>query len=355
MTLARAHRFNSDNYAGAHPEVIAALAAANEGHAPGYGDDPWTEDLRTVMREHFGEDARTYPVLTGTGANVVSLAAMLPRWAAVITPETSHLNVDENAAPERLAGLKLLTVPTPDGKLTAELIDRHTHALGDPHRAQPMAISIAQPTELGTVYSLAELRSLVAHAHALGLLVHMDGARIANAAAALGATLREMTSDIGVDVVTAGGTKNGIIIGEAVIVLEPEGSAGIEYVRKYTAQLGSKLRFVSAQLLALYGTDLWLHSAAHANAMAARLGAHLDDLIATGKAPGLAVTQAVETNAVFAVIPEAIREPLRDEFGFYDWDAARGEVRLMCSFDTTERDVDDFAHALADAISDRTD
>ncbi|GAA2521600.1 threonine aldolase family protein [Rarobacter incanus] len=345
MDASSARRFNSDNYAGAHPEVLAALVQANSGHQPGYGDDPWTTRLREVVRGHFGEAAQAYPVLTGTGANVVSLAAMLPRWGSVITPASSHLNVDENAAPERMAGIKLLTVDTPDGKLTPAHLDEFTENVGDPHRAQPLAISIAQPTELGTVYRIDELRALVERAHALGMAVHIDGARLANAAAALGATLGEITTAVGADVVTLGGTKNGIIAGEVIVVLDPAAGEGIEFVRKFSAQLASKMRFVSAQLVALYGSDLWLRSAAAANAAAARLRAGLDRAIAQGLLPGVELTQASDTNAVFAVIPERVREELRARFGFYDWNPAIGEVRLMCSFDTTDGDVDEFVAA----------
>jgi threonine aldolase len=351
--------FASDNYAGAHPEVIDAIAAANVGHAVSYGADPWTAELQDVVRAHFGDQAVAYPVFNGTGANVVALASLVPRWGAVVTTATAHVNVDENGAPERVAGIKLLPVPTPDGRLTPELLDREAWGWGDAHRAQPLAVSVSQASELGTVYPVDALRELADHAHHLGMRVHVDGARLANAAAHLGVGLGELTTEVGVDVVPLGGTKNGLVLGEAVVVLDPSAVDGVEYVRKMTMQLGSKLRFVSAQLTALYGTDLWLRSATHANAMATRLRSGLEQAIAgagdVGRRLDLDVTQPTESNAVFAALPRAAADVVRERFRFYDWDDRRDdgrvEVRWMCAWDTTEADVDAFVDAVVDALS----
>ena len=337
--------FASDNYAGAHPEVLAAIAAANEGHQVAYGEDVYTRRLQEVMAAHFGAGVEVFPVFNGTGANVVGLQSMLPRWGAVICAQTAHINTDENAAPERVAGLKLLPVPTPDGKLTPELIDREAWGWGDEHRAQPLAVSITQTTELGTAYTPAEIRAIADHAHARGMSVHLDGARIANAAAHLGLTLREFTTDAGVDLLSFGGTKNGLLFGEAVVVLNPEVTQGLTYLRKLNMQLTSKMRFVSAQLIALLTDDLFLRSAAHANAMAARLRG------AVSEVPGVTITQPTESNAVFAILPPGVADRVREQFRFYDWNPGTGEVRWMCAFDTTEADVDAFAVAIREAIT----
>ncbi|MHA7134291.1 threonine aldolase family protein [Oerskovia turbata] len=361
------HSFASDNYAPAHPAMLGALSAANVGHAGAYGADPWTERLQEVVRGHFGERAVAFPVFNGTGANVVSLASMLPRWGAVVTSEHAHIHQDENAAPERVGGIKLLTVPAPDGRLTPAAVDRFVGDLGDQHRAQPLVVSITQSTELGTVYSSEEIRAISDRAHAAGMRVHLDGARLANAAAALGASLRELTTDAGVDVVSFGGTKNGLLFGEAVVVLDPGAAQGVEFVRKMTMQLASKTRFVSAQLTALLTDGLWRANAAHANAMAARLRAALEPVATTGEGPdggaratssGLAFSQPTQANAVFAVLPRVVAERLRADFAFYDWapaapdasGAERVEVRWMCSWDTRAEDVDAFATAIRAAL-----
>ncbi|WP_255491860.1 MULTISPECIES: low specificity L-threonine aldolase [unclassified Actinotalea] len=337
--------FASDNYAGAHPEILQALVDANGGHQVSYGEDVYTARLREVMAAHLGREVEVFPVFTGTGANVLSLQAMLPPWGAVVCSENAHIHTDENGAPERVAGIKLLTVPTPDAKLTPELVDRQAWGWGDEHRAQPLVVSLTQTTELGTCYTPDELRALCDHAHSLGMRVHLDGARLANAAATLGVPLRALTTDVGVDVLSFGGTKNGLLGAEAVVVLNPEAAQGLPYLRKMNMQLGSKMRFLSAQLVALLEGDLWLRSAQHANAMALRLRDAVVPL------PGVEVVQRVESNAVFAALPVGAADRLRERFRFYDWNRARGEVRWMCAFDTTEADVDAFATALREELA----
>ena len=338
--------FGSDNYAGVHPEVLEALVAANGGHQTAYGADQYTRRLTAVLSERFGRDVDCYPVFTGTGANVIALQAMSPPWGAVICSESAHINTDENAAPERIGRLKLLSVPTPDGKLTPELVARRVGGRGDEHRAQPSVVSITQSTELGTCYTPEETAALCDQAHELGLRVHLDGARLANAAATLGASLAELTA--GVDVVCLGGTKNGALGAEAVVVLEPSAVQGLGYLRKIDMQLASKMRFVSAQLLALFDGDLWLRSASHSNAMARRLGEALAGL-------GVPIVQPIEANAVFAVMPAEAAGRLRERFVFYDWDGRPGLVRLMCAFDTTADDVDRFAAAVSAELGLRPD
>ncbi|WP_077488666.1 threonine aldolase family protein [Sinomonas mesophila] len=337
--------FASDNYSGAHPEILAALAAANGGHQTAYGEDQYTERLQEAMSGLFGDGVEAFPVFNGTGANVLSLQSLLPRWGAVVCAATAHINVDENGAPERVGGIKLLAVPAADGKLTPELIDREAWGWGDEHRAQPLAVSITQTTELGTRYSVEEVRAIAEHAHSLGMSVHMDGARLANAVVGLGVPVREFTRDAGVDVLSFGGTKNGMLFGECVVALNPDAARGLTYLRKMNMQLASKMRFVSAQFLALLEDGLWLRSAAHANAMAARLRAAVEGI------DGVEPTQPTESNGVFAILPEGVADRLRGRFRFYDWDPGRREVRWMCSFDTTEQDVDAFAAALREELA----
>ncbi|BFV60323.1 low specificity L-threonine aldolase [Kitasatospora sp. CMC57] len=336
--------FASDNYAGVHPEILAALAVANGGHQVAYGEDQYTEHLQEVFRKHFGERADAYPVFNGTGANVVALQALLPRWGAVIAAESAHINVDECGAPEKIAGLKLLTVPTPDGKLTPELIDLQAWGWGDEHRAQPLAVSITQNTELGTVYTAEEIKAICDHAHEHGMLVHLDGSRIANAAAALGLPLRAFTTDAGVDVLSFGGTKNGLLLGEAVVVLNPEKVRNLKFLRKMSMQLASKMRFVSVQFEALLSGDLWLRNASHSNAMAQRLATAVEGI------DGVQLVRPVQANAVFALLPREVSERLQKRYRFYFWNEQTGEVRWMTAFDTTEADIDAFAAAIAEEL-----
>jgi threonine aldolase len=340
--------FASDNYAGVHPEVLAAIADANGGHQIAYGEDAYTARLQQVVREHVGAPAaEVFPVFNGTGANVTALTALMPRWGAVIATSTAHIHTDEAGAPERVSGLKLLTVPTPDGKLTPELIATEAWGWGDEHRPQPLAVSITQTSELGTLYTPAEVRAIADFAHEHGMALHMDGARIWNAAAALGTDLAAFTADAGVDILSLGGTKNGLLGAEAVVALDPSRAEGLIYLRKMNMQLASKMRFMSAQLLALFEGGLGLASAGHANAMAARLRGALEQSISTGSisgssTTGLSFSQATEANAVFAVLPNDVADRIRARARFYDWDRAAGQVRWMTAWDTTEADVDAF-------------
>ncbi|MGB3414722.1 MAG: low specificity L-threonine aldolase [Microbacteriaceae bacterium] len=340
--------FASDNYAGAHPEILQAIAEANTGHEGSYGADSYTERLQSLTRNLFGESAVAYPVLTGTGANVVGLQAMQSRWGAVICAASAHINTDENGAPERVGGMKLLPVSAPDGKLTPELIDHEAWGFGEEHRAQPEVVSISQVSELGTVYSVNELRAISDHCKHLGLKLHMDGARIANAAASLGKSFAELTSDIGVDVLSFGGTKNGLLFGELIVAMTPNVVDGVGYLRKIAMQNLSKSRYISAQFLALYGTPLGLESATHANNMAQRLRSALE----VDEIPGLEFTQPTQANTIFARLPPGVADRIRQHYGFYDWDA-QGQVRWMCSFDTTEAEVDDFAAAIIQKLKDK--
>ncbi|HEY8478508.1 MAG TPA: low specificity L-threonine aldolase [Spirillospora sp.] len=340
-----ARGFASDNQASVHPEILAALAACNDGHQPAYGDDDVTARLREIVKRRFGDRAEVYPVFNGTGANVVSLQALSERWSAVICPETAHVNTDECGAAELIGGLKFVTAPTEDGKLTPAQVEALAKDADDVHRRRPAVVSITQSTELGTVYTAGEITAIAAAAHERGLSLHVDGARIANAAASLGVPLRAITTDAGVDVLSFGGTKNGLLLGEAVVVLNPDAVRGVEYLRKASMQLASKMRYVSAQLVALLEGDLWLRNAAHANAMAARLAD------AARAVPGVEIVRPVEANAVFAILPRDAADRLRKRFPFYTWDEETGEVRWVCSFDTTEEDVDAFAAALAAELS----
>jgi len=335
--------FASDNYAPAHPEVLAAIADANSGHAVPYGADPWTARAEELLRAHFGEQARSYLVFNGTGANVLCFRALCRPWESVVCAASAHVNIDEGGAPERIAGVKLHALATPDGKLTPELVATQLGRKGDEHVVQPRVITVTQSTELGTRYSPDELAALADFAEDNDLLLHVDGSRLANAAAALGVPLRAIASDAGVDAVSFGGTKNGLLVGEAVVMLRPGLGDGMAYLRKQTLQLASKGRFLAAQFIALLEGDLWLRSAAHANAMAARLARALSD------APGVQITQPVQANGVFAILPPAATAALQRDWHFYTWDEATGEVRWMCSWDTTPDEVDAFATAIRGA------
>jgi threonine aldolase len=343
--------FASDNYAGVHPEVLTALADANGGHQISYGEDLYTERLHEVMRSEFGDRAEVFPVFNGTGANVVALTSLVPRWGAVVATSTAHIHTDEGGAPEKATGLKLYTVPTPDGKLTPELIATEAWGWGDEHRAQPLAVSITQTTELGTLYTPTEVRAIADWAHANGMALHMDGARIWNAAAALGVPFRAFTADAGVDILSFGGTKNGLLGAEAIVVIDPSRVDGMVFLRKTSMQLASKMRFMSAQLLALFEGGLGLRSARHANEMAARLRSALDSGVADGTITGLSFSQVTQANAVFGILANDAADRIRERVRFYDWDRALGQVRWMCAFDTTEADVDAFVAVIREELA----
>jgi threonine aldolase len=335
--------FASDNYAGAHPDVLGAIAAANHGHAVAYGADPWTARAQEVLKTHFGQQAESLLVFNGSGANVVCLRLACRPWEAAICAAGAHVNVDEGGAPESVGGIKLLPVPTPDGKLTPEQVEAQLRRLGDEHAVQPSVVTITQSTELGTRYAPEEVAALAETAHRRGLRLHVDGARLANAAAGLQSDLRTITTDAGVDLLSLGGTKNGMVLGEAVVLLDPALAQGAPYLRKQSLQLASKGRFLAAQFVAMFEGDLWRRSAAHANAMAIRLAGRLRQV------PAIAITQQVQANGVFAILPTAAADAVRPTWPFYTWDPGTGEARLMCSWDTTAEEVDAFAQALAQA------
>jgi threonine aldolase len=337
--------FASDNNAGVHARVWDALRSADRGHAVAYGDDVYTETAVRLFRERFGAAAEVFFVFGGTGANVSALASVTRPFQAVVCAESAHVNVDECGAPERFAGCKLVDLPTPDGKLRPEQVEPLLARLGDQHHVQPRVVSVSQATELGTVYTAGELTRLAEFAHGRGMLLHVDGARLANAAAHLDASLKELTADAGVDVLSFGGTKNGMMYGEAVVFFDPALAEGFRFVRKQCAQLPSKMRFVAAQFTALLGGDLWRETAAHANRMAQALAAGLRAL------PRVRVTRAVESNAVFALLPRECVPRVQERFFFYVWNEQTSEVRLMCSFDTTEEDVAELLAAVKEAVS----
>lgn len=347
-TRAEAHprNFGSDNWAGAHSEVIAAIAEANVGHAPGYGGDPWTARFHDIMAGHFGPDAQAFPVFNGTGANVLALQSALPRWAAVITAASAHINYDETGAPEKVGGLKIIGTPALDGKLTPEIVESAVIGRGNEHNAQPLAVSISESTEWGTTYTADEIAALARAAHDQGMILHVDGSRLGNAAAFLDCGLGDLTIATGADILSLGGTKNGLLGAEAVVVLNPEIGQGMRFLRKMNLQLASKMRFLSAQLNALYEGDLWRSSAGHANDMARRLAGSLAEVEATGSVPGLAVVAKVESNVVFVRMPAEVAARARQRFAFANWPLEPDIVRLMCAFDTTAEDVDALVAAI---------
>lgn len=337
--------FASDNYAGIHPAVLEAISQANVGHEVAYGEDSVTAEFDSLVRELFGPNAQGFPVFNGTGANVVALQAATKRWEAVICVESAHINVDEGGAPEKMAGLKLWTVPTSDGKLTVELAASQIFDMGVVHRAQPGVISITQTTEMGTLYQIDEIRALADLAHENGLLLHLDGARISNAAAALGKSFKEFTTDAGVDLVSMGGTKIGALAAEAVIVTDTSSARGkalaeaMPFLRKTSMQLSSKMRFMSAQLIALFENNaaLAIENATRANSMAKLL--HEGVVKIAAENASVSVENPAEANAVFPVLPKEITQRLQQQYRFYVWNQETGQVRWMCSWDTTEDDV----------------
>jgi threonine aldolase len=349
--------FASDNYAGVHPAVMAAMAAVNEGHEVAYGEDSVTARFDELVRELFGPDAVGFPIFNGTGANVVALQAATKRWEAVICASSAHINVDEGGAPEKMAGLKLWTVPSSTGKLTPEQVESQIFDMGVVHRAQPGVVSITQTTEMGTLYQVDEIRAIAEVTHRHGLLLHLDGARISNAAAALGMSFKQFTTDAGVDLVSLGGTKIGAMAAEAVIVTDASTARGREladampFLRKTSMQLASKMRFMSAQLNALFENqaELALTNARHANAMASRL---YDGVVRIAQAhPEVSVENKAEANAVFPVLPDWLTERLQQDYRFYVWNQETGQVRWMCAWDTTVEDVDGLLAKLEQSLS----
>jgi len=329
--------FASDNNSGAHPQILAAIAAANEGHVRAYGDDAFTSGALNKIQALFRGPSEVFFVFNGTGANVLALSAMTEPHHAVLCTENAHIHVDECGAPERFTGCKLVTTPTTDGKLTPTLCDRLYRGVGDQHHVQPRVVAVSQSTELGTLYSPAELKALADWAHKRDMFLYVDGARIANAAAALGVSLQQMLEGSGVDAFSFGGTKNGILFGEAVVFLNPELAAGFRFRRKQGMQLGSKMRFLSCQFEALLTNDLWLENARHANAMAKLLEKEMSGI------PGVRITQKVEANGVFAEIPREATAKLQAKSFFYVWNETTNEVRWLTSWDTTPEDIQAFA------------
>jgi threonine aldolase len=349
--------FASDNYAGIHPAVLEAIGKVNVGHQVAYGEDGETSRFQQVVKELFGPNAEGFPVFNGTGANVIALQAATQRWEAVICVESAHIHADEGGAPEKMAGLKLWTVPSPTGKLTVELAKSQLFDLGFVHRAQPGVISITQTTEMGTLYQPEEIRALADLAHENGLLLHLDGARLSNAAAALGLSFADFTTNVGVDLVSLGGTKIGALAAEAVVVTDTSTavgealSAALPFLRKTSMQLASKMRFISCQLNALFedGAKVAIENAKHANAMAARLFDGISEIAAAH--PEVSMPNRAEANAVFPILPPHITELLQQHYRFYVWNQASGQVRLMCAFDTTESDVDGLLAKLRELLA----
>lgn len=336
--------FASDNYAGIHPDILKALIDANKGHEKAYGNDSYTQKAIELFKHYFGNEIDVYFVLTGTAANVLGLQALLHSYQAIICAESAHINVDECGAPEKYTGSKLLTIPTPDGKLTVDLIKNQLLSLGDQHRAQPKVISITQATELGTLYTPEEIKALTDFAHANNMYVHMDGARFCNAAATLNLSFAALTKDVGIDLLSFGGTKDGMMLGEAIIFFNKELSKDFKYIRKQGMQLVSKMRFIAAQFIALLSNDLWLKNAQLANAMAQLLAQEV------AKIPQVTISRKIQANAVFALVDPKIVPVLQEKYFFYVWDEISSEVRWMKSFDTTKEDIMDFVACIEEAI-----
>jgi threonine aldolase len=336
--------FASDNNAGVHPDILKAISAANQGHVVGYGDDAYTHSAQALFKEQLGEDIEVFFVFNGTAANCLSLKALTNSYHAVICAEGAHIYVDECGAPEKFTGCKLVPVPAKNGKLTVEAVQSAYHGVGDEHHVQPKVISITQATEVGTVYRPNEIRALAEFAHDHGMFLHVDGARIANAVAAQGLTLKQATRDLGIDVLSFGATKNGALGAEAVVFFNPELAANFKFYRKQGMQLASKMRFISAQFEALFAGDLWLQNARHANRMAQLLKREVS------KIPQVKIIYNVEANGVFAQIPGKAIAKLQKRYFFYVWNESQSVVRWMCSWDTTADDVKQFAGFLRRSV-----
>ena len=336
--------FASDNNSGVHPRILEAIIRANDNHAVGYGDDPWTGQAVAKLKEVFGQSASPYLVFNGTGANSVALQAVTRPFNSILCAETAHINVDECGAPARMSGCSVIPIATPDGKLTPELIKPHLRNFGFCHHSQPKAVYISQVSELGTVYTINEVRAIADLLHGYDMYLHMDGARLANACAYLGCSMKELTVDAGVDILSFGGTKNGMMMGEAVIVFRPELTEALPYIRKQSAQLASKLRYMSAQFLPYLEGNLWLENAEHANRCAKRLADVLSEF------PDVHITQKVESNQLFFTIPTEPLKKLQERYFFYMWNEAINEARFVTSWDTTEEDIDDLEAYLREIL-----
>src|ERR1022692_801751 len=336
--------FASDNNAGVHPAILEAIAWANQGHVVAYGDDDYTRSAIKKFEEHFGSDIAVFFTFNGTGANVLSLQALTRSFHSVLCSDYAHIYTDECGAPEKHTGCKLIPLPHQNGKITLDSVRHAYHGIGDEHHSQPRVISLTQSTEMGTVYQPEEIQALARFAHEHGMFLHVDGARVANAAASLGQTLRQATRDLGVDVLSFGGTKNGILGGEAVVFFNRKLSADFLYLRKQGMQLASKMRFIAAQFEALLTNGLWQRSAEHSNRMARQLEAELRRI------PQVRVVWKVDANGVFAQIPRPAVQKIKDRYFFYMWIEEECIVRWMCSFDTTEEDVKEFAKVVAEAV-----
>ena len=332
-----ARSFASDNNAGVHPDVLRAMSEVNKGHTVGYGDDPYTDSAVKAFKKHFGEDIEVFFVFNGTAANCLSLKAVTESYHAVICAEAAHIYVDECGAPEKFTGCKLVPVPTENGKMTVNAVAAAYHGVGDEHHVQPRVISITQATEVGTVYKPQEVEELARFAHERDMFLHVDGARIANAAASLGVGLRDTTRECGVDVLSFGATKNGAVGAEAVVFFDRKLPANFKFYRKQGMQLASKMRFIAAQFEAMLSDDLWLRNARHSNAMAQLLKSEIS------KIPQVKIVYEVEANGVFAQIPRHAIKKVQERYFFYVWNEAESVVRWMCSWDTTEDDVKQFA------------
>jgi len=337
--------FGSDNHSGVSPEVIDTIIRVNSEHALAYGDDEYCKAAERIFKKHFGEHARVFFAFNGTGCNTLCLDAMMRSHEAVVCASTAHINVDECGAPQRIIGCRLLTVETPDGKLTPELVKTQLHGFGFEHHSQPKVVSITQPTELGTLYSIEEIKALADFAHSYNMYLHIDGARLANAAVALNTSFSAMTTDLGVDAVSFGGTKNGLMMGEAVLLLNPELAPDFKYRRKQAMQLCSKMRFIAAQFEAYFENELWKRNATHSNRMAQLLYNKVKDV------DGVEVVYPVQANGVFARLPRKVWKELQQHCFFYDWDEDDNVVRWMCSFDTTEQDIDSFVAKLKELMT----
>ncbi len=325
--------FASDNNSGIHPDILRAIEASNVGHAVGYGEDEYTEKARMLFRKEFGETTEIFFTLTGTGANILSIQSACQSFHSILCAETAHIHTDECGSPEKFTGSKLIPIPSVNGKVSPSELKKKLHGFNTEHHSQPGLLSISQVTEMGTVYTTDEIKELADMVHQHGIFLHMDGARISNAAVSLGMNFREFTVDAGVDILSFGGTKNGLMLGEAVLIFQTRLALHTKYYRKQAAQLFSKMRFVSAQFIPYLQDEIWKINATHSNKMARLLAGMVSEF------KEIKITQKVEANGIFAILPREIIPLIRQEYFFYDWDESKGEVRWMTSFDTTEEDI----------------